>query len=119
MPYTVSTLFLSLYVYLALYSPPKLKDVYNIVTPDYAAQWKAIGTFLGISEGCLDRIEMSFPANAFWCCDKMLKVWLEIVTSASKLVLVIDFHALMAASVYSVITSTYVVHPIIASDTGK
>ena len=109
-----------LYVYIVLESPPKLKDLYNIVTPDYAAHWKVIGTLLDISKGRLDGIERSFPANAFWCCNKMLEVWLEIDTSASwrKIVQVIESPAVMAASAYTGATATNVLHPAVA-DAGK
>ena len=34
-----------------LNSPPKLKDLYNLITPEYAAHWKIIGTLLGIEKG--------------------------------------------------------------------
>ncbi|XP_065903918.1 NACHT, LRR and PYD domains-containing protein 4A-like [Dysidea avara] len=103
-------------------SPPRLKDLFNIVTPDYAAQWKVIGTLLDISTGHLNGIERSFPANAFWCCNRMLEIWLEIDTSASwkKLIQVIDSPAVMAAGVFSSTTATNIVHLVIpiAADAG-
>ena len=80
-------------------SLPKLRHLYNLVTPDYAAHWRIIGTLLGISKGRLDAIERTFPANATWCCNKMLDTWLEIDISATwrKLIEAIDSPAVMAA----------------------
>ena len=109
--------------HVVLDSPPRLKDLFNIVTPDYAAQWKVIGTLLDISTGHLNGIERSFPANAFWCCNRMLEIWLEIDTSASwkKLIQVIDSPAVMAAGVFSSTTATNIVHLVIpiAADAGN
>ena len=109
--------------HVVLDSPPRLKDLFNIVTPDYAAQWKVIGTLLDISTGRLNGIERSFPANAFWCCNRMLEIWLEIDTSASwkKLIQVIDSPAVMAAGVFSSTTATNIVHLVIpiAADAGN
>ena len=42
-----------------------------------------IGTLLGIPKGRLDGIESSFPTNLFWCCNRMLEMWLEINTSVT------------------------------------
>ena len=102
-------------------SPPKLKDLYNIVTPDYAAHWKVIGTLLDISSGRLDGIEKSFPASAFWCCNDMLKTWLETDTSATwrKLIQVIDSPGVMAVPPPTVTgTFTAMIHPVPSAETN-
>ena len=69
--------------YLVLNSPPKLKDLYNLITPEYAAHWKVIGTLLGIEKGILDAIEVGFPTNTLWCCNKLLDTWVERDTNAT------------------------------------
>ena len=66
-----------------LNSQPKLKDLYNLITPEYAAHWKVIGTLLGIKKGILDAIEVAFPTNIPWCCNKLLETWLERDTNAT------------------------------------
>ena len=73
-------------------SQPKLKDLYNLITPEYAAHWKVIGTLLGIETGILDGIEGANPTNLFWCCNKLLKTWLErdIDVSWKKIIEVIN-----------------------------
>ena len=80
-------------------SPPKLKHLYNLVTPDYSAHWRIIGTLLDISKGRLDAIERTFPANVTWCCNKMLDTWIEIDTSVTwrTLVEAIDSPAVVTA----------------------
>ena len=60
-----------------------MKDLYNLVTPEYAAHWKFIGTLLGVKKGILDTIEATFPTNIPWCCNKFLETWLERDTEAS------------------------------------
>ena len=70
-------------VLLVINSQPKLKDLYNLVTPEYAAHWKFIGTLLGVKKGILDTIEATFPTNIPWCCNKFLETWLERDTEAS------------------------------------
>ena len=62
---------------------PLLKDLYQHITPQYAADWKAIGTLLGLSNGELQAIEAGYPTNVQWCCNQMLKKWLEMDTTAS------------------------------------
>ena len=82
--------------YLVLNSPPKLKDLYNLITPKYAAHWKVIGTLLGIEKGVLDAIEVAYPTNIPWCCNKLLDTWIERDTNATwkKLIEVIDAPAM-------------------------
>ena len=75
-----------------LNSQPKLKDLYNLITPTYAAHWKVIGILLGIEKGILDATEVAFPTNTLWCCNKLLETWLERDTKATwkKLIKVMD-----------------------------
>ena len=82
-----------------LNSPPKLKDLYNLVTPEYAAHWKVIGTLLDIEKGVLDGIERNFPNKVEWCCNELLDKWLERDTNATwkKLIEVIDSCAVAAS----------------------
>ena len=56
--------------------------MYTLITPEYAAYWKVIGTLIGMSKGRLDTIELSYPINLNWCCNKMLETWLEINPTA-------------------------------------
>ncbi|XP_065918941.1 protein NLRC5-like [Dysidea avara] len=64
-------------------STPLLKDLYQYITPDYAADWKVIGTLLGLPSGELKSIEAGYPTNVKWCCNQMLEKWLEVEPSAS------------------------------------
>jgi len=62
---------------------PSLKDLYEHITPMYAADWKVMGTLLGLPSGELNAIEAGFPTNVKWCCNKMLEKWLEVDPTAS------------------------------------
>ena len=62
---------------------PSLKDLYELITPQYAAEWKVIGTLLGLPSGELKIIEVGWPTNVEWCCNQMLEKWLEEDTTAS------------------------------------
>ena len=64
-------------------SKPNLKDLYELITPQYAADWKVIGTLLGLPSGELKAIEAGYPTNVKWCCNQMLEKWLEIDPTAS------------------------------------
>ena len=101
---------------------PQLKDLYNLVTPNYAAHWKTIGTLLDIPAGFLDGIEGAFPINPFWCCNNMLKEWLDTDTSASwrKIILAIDSPAVVSTS-GTIIAPVTTVHPVVPveADTGN
>ena len=98
-------------------APPKLKDLYNHVTPEYAAHWRVIGTLLDISKGRLDGIERSFPSNAFWCCNKMLETWLEIDISATwrKLVEALESPAVQVIATATITTTTLHPTPLVPS----
>ena len=76
----------------AVTTVPKLKDLYQHITPQYAADWKVIGTLLGLSSGKLKAIEAGYPTNVKWCCNQMLEKWLEVDPSASweKIISVIE-----------------------------
>ena len=71
---------------------PLLKDLYQHITPQYAAEWKVIGTLLGLPSGKLNAIEAGYPTNVKWCCNQMLEMWLAMDTTASwrKLLAVIE-----------------------------
>jgi len=85
--------------YISEKTTPLLKDLYEHVTQQYAADWKVIGTLLGIPSGELEAIEAGWPTNVKWCCNQMLKKWLEIDTTASweKLFTVIKSPAMSGA----------------------
>ena len=62
---------------------PSLAYLCENITPVYAADWKVIGTLLGIPNGELKAIEGCYPTNLKWCCDRMLEKWLEMDPTAS------------------------------------
>ena len=62
---------------------PLLKDLYQHITPQYAIQWRVIGTLLGLLSATLDIIEHDNHYKARECCNAMLKKWLEMDATAS------------------------------------
>ena len=60
-----------------------LKDLYEHITPHYAADWKIIGTLLGLPSRELKAIEAGSPTNVKWYCNQMLKKWIEMDNCAS------------------------------------
>ena len=67
---------------------PSLRDLNHYIIPQYAVQWKVIGTQLGLHTGILDIIEFSYNEldnnnKARQCCKVMLRKWLETDTAAS------------------------------------
>ena len=62
---------------------PKLKDLFQHITPQYAADWKVIGTLLGLPSGALDAIELDNMYRTTRCCNDMLKKWLQMDLTAS------------------------------------
>ena len=82
---------------------PLLKDLYQHITPQYAADWKVIGTLLGLPNGELNAIEAGYATNVKWCCNQMLQKWLEMDTTASwgKLLTVIESPAVSCTQFYS------------------
>ena len=81
---------------------PKLKDLYQHVTPHYAADWKEIGIELGLPIGELRAIEAGYPTNVKWCCNQMLEKWLEMDSAASwgKLFTAIESPAVSSGKVF-------------------
>ena len=61
---------------------PLLKDLYQYVTPQYAAKWRIIGTLLDLTSGALDIIEHD-NKKAVACCNDMWKKWLQVDITAS------------------------------------
>ena len=76
----------------AVTSTPTLKDLYQHITPQYAAHWKVIGTLLGLPSGALDIIQYDYHDKAEPCCNNMLKKWLQVDITASwkKLITIIE-----------------------------
>ena len=62
---------------------PKLKDLYQHITPQYAADWKVIGTLLGLPSATLDIIERDNHYKARECCNAMWIEWLQVDPTAS------------------------------------
>ena len=81
---------------------PSLKDLYQHITPQYAADWKVIGTLLGLPSEELRAIEAGWPTNIKWCCNQMLENWLAMDTTASwgKLFTVIESPAVSCSAPY-------------------
>ena len=79
---------------------PKLKDLNHHITPQYAADWKVIGTLLGLPSGELKAIVAGWPTKSKRCCNQMLGLWLEIDSAASwqKLFTVIESPAVSKMS---------------------
>ena len=75
---------------------PKLQDLYEHITPQYALEWKVIGTLLGVASERLDIIEH----DAELCCNDMLKWWLRVDPTASwgKLFTVIESPAVSCSA---------------------
>ena len=72
------------YLYFSLVNTtPLLKDLYQHCTPQYAADWKVIGTLLGLTSATLNIIEHDNHYKARQCCNAMLSKWLEVDTTAS------------------------------------
>ena len=63
-------------------SKPRLKDLSNLVIPEYAAQWRAIGEFLGFTKGELEVIDNDYP-RVTDCCNRIIDQWLDRDVNAS------------------------------------
>ena len=74
---------------------PKLTDLYEHFTPQYALKWKVTGILLGLPSERLDIIEHDNRDKAEPCCNEMLKWWLRVDPTASwgKLFSVIESRA--------------------------
>ena len=64
-------------------SRPTHEELYEKVTPSYAAHWMRIGVFLGIHYPILEIIESDCLGNCQKCCDTMLAKWLDVDNTAS------------------------------------
>ena len=98
MPQTVNS-FIKLSSKNVVKTTPLLKDLYQHITPQYAADWKVIGTLLCIPNGELRAIEAGYPTSVKWCCNQMLEKWLEkdITASWEKLLTIIESPAVSTA----------------------
>ena len=78
---------------------PLLKELYQHITPQYAADWKVIGTLLGLPGATIDIIERDNHYKARECCNAMWIEWLK-VTAASwrKLFTVIESPAVSCSA---------------------
>ena len=76
----------------AVTSKPLLKDLYELITPNYATMWKEIGALLGLTNGSIKIIEADNRGNIVGCCNQMLQVWLEadITATWEKLIIAIE-----------------------------
>ena len=79
---------------------PSLRDLHYYITPQYAVQWRAIGTQLGLSIERLNIIEHDHRDKAEPCCNAMLEKWLQVDTTASwkKLFTVIESPAVSCSA---------------------
>ena len=79
---------------------PLLKDLYQHITPQYAADWKVIGTLLGLTSATLNIIEHDNHYKARQCCNAMFSKWLEVDTTASwrKLFTVLELTAVSCSA---------------------
>jgi len=62
---------------------PLLKELYEHITPQCAADWKVIGSLLGLPIGELKAIAAGNPTNFKWCCNTMLERWLDVDRTAT------------------------------------
>ena len=79
---------------------PLLKDLYQHITPQYAADWKVIGILLGLPSATIDIIERDNPHKTRECCNEMWIEWLQVDTTASwgKLFTVIESPAVSCSA---------------------
>ena len=84
-------------------STPLLKDLYECITPQYAADWKVMGTLLGLSTGELKIIEHDNYHKAVSCCNAMLEKWLDVDAKATweKLLRVVESHAVSTGQIFN------------------
>lgn len=88
------------HTYFTVDTTPSLKDLYEQITPRYAADWNVIGVLLDLPREELKAIELKSPNNVTRCCNFMLEKWLETGTATSwrHLFAVIDSPALSSDS---------------------
>lgn len=66
-----------------LESSPSLRDLTDLVTPNYAAKWRVIAPLLGLSKSDIDIIEHDHGRSAINCCSEMWGKWLDTDTKAT------------------------------------
>ena len=64
-----------LHIWIVKRSKPQMKDLQNIITPNYASCWKELGIQLDIPVETLRCIEKAYPTDLFRCCNDMLIHW--------------------------------------------
>ena len=72
-----------IFIISVLKSMPELRDLSDLVTPDYAAKWKTIGLLLGLTQAQLDIIENDHGRSAIKSCNEMWGKWLATHTDAT------------------------------------
>ena len=71
------------YLFSTMTTKPRLPDLCEHFTPQYALKWKVIGTLLDLPSERLDVIEHDNFYQAEPCCNAMLKWWLQVDPTAS------------------------------------
>ena len=70
------------FIFTIVNTTPSLKDLAELITLQYAVNWKLIGTLLGLSNNTLEIIEAE-NKKVTDCCNKMFSVWLDTHIDAS------------------------------------
>ena len=89
------------YIFMLFFTVPKknakLKDLHNLVSPQYAVAWKEIGKELGVPLGKLNALQKDHPDDCDHCCDKMLEEWcnLDVNTKWSTVLKALDSPAVV------------------------
>ena len=73
----------SLHVADIVNTTPSLRDLQQCFIPQYAAQWRMIGTQLSLPNATLDIIGNDNHYKAKECCNAMLNEWLQVDVTAS------------------------------------
>ena len=66
-----------------VHDTPMLKDLHNLVTPEFATSWRNIGSALGITNSLLDIIEYDHHHKAEDCCNAVWEQWLDMDSTAT------------------------------------
>ena len=79
---------------------PSLRDLHYYITPQYAVQWRMIGTQLGLPIERPNIFEHDHRDKVEPCCNAMLEKWLQMDTTASwqKLFTVIESPAVSCST---------------------
>lgn len=99
MNYTMTAM-CSRYIIILVNTTPSVKDLYEHITPHFAAVWKEIGILLGLPTGELTAIGAD-NCSVKRCCNDMLEKWLSVDPNASweKLFTVIDSRAVSSGHI--------------------